>query len=220
MPSSITGIPQALTPGIRIRFDNSLAFNGSSAVPKVLLALGPLLTGGTATAGVPVRVSSAADAHVKFGAGSSTAIMLDKAFEASENVEMWGLGIAETGTFATGTLVLSGTAGAGDTVSIEVGGERVAIPLPVGDVNLGAATQNSPHVTTFAGGYMPRSPGFVLAAIAAAIDTDLDDGFAPRSGLPLMGWPPRILTRSSAPSARRQQRAKLMLKTWQPLPMY
>lgn len=136
MPISSTvfnDIPAALrVPGWYIEFDNRLA--GNSVFQGKLLVLGQMLSTGSATALVPVRITNADQADVLFGRGS----MLAEQFRAIKAVdiytETWALPLADAGLAveAEGSILV--TAGPSETrpLALYVAGYRVWCEMTAG----------------------------------------------------------------------------------------
>lgn len=112
-------------PGMLTEVDNSQANTGGGENLRALLC-GELLSTGTATANVPVLVTSAADAIGKFGRGSILARMCEFYKNANPFGELWALPLSDaSGTAATGSLVFSGSSTAAGVFSIYIGGQLV-----------------------------------------------------------------------------------------------
>lgn len=154
MAISFNSIPVSIrVPGTYVEIDASRAVTGLFRVPTKILLIGQKLSGGTATALVPVRLTSADQARVLFGRPSMLAHMAERLFGATSLLETWAIPLQDLGggATATGKLTFAGTATAAGTVELYIGGRRVRVGVDVGD---GGAD--------------------VAAAVAAAITADLD----------------------------------------------
>lgn len=154
MSISFNEIPAGiLTPGVHIEFDNSLANQGLPIQPHKILVLGQLLSAGTATAEVPVKVTSAAHAVALFGRASMLAEMFAGLKAADDLTESWALPLADdgSGVAATGDITFTGPATAAGTLNLYIAGKRVRVAVASGD----SATE-------------------VAAAVQAAIAADAD----------------------------------------------
>jgi phage tail sheath gpL-like len=136
MAIPFTQIPTNLrVPLFWVEVDNSAANPGGGGKPKSLL-VGLKLAAGSATADVPVQVTSKALASDLFGFGSDLHRMCLRAFEADPFGELWALPIAEaTGTNASATLQVVAASGAESdgTVHLYLGGRKVAVSVSEGD---------------------------------------------------------------------------------------
>ena len=96
--------------------------------------IGQMLSGGTAEAGVPVRVATAAKAKTLFGRGSQLARMVEM-FRANNPVGiLFCVPLAEpAGSQAQGAITFAGEATASGVVYAYIGGTRVAASVAVGD---------------------------------------------------------------------------------------
>lgn len=113
--------------------------NGSKAAggptPRPSLCVGQKLPSGTATANVPVRVSSGAEADVLFGFGSQLAREV-RAYIANDPVgELWAIPVADDGGAApaTGQLTITGPATGAGSFVLYIAGQRLAIAVVSGD---------------------------------------------------------------------------------------
>jgi phage tail sheath gpL-like len=104
-----------------------------------LLLIGRKVAAGSAAPGVPVLVGG--DPNALFGAGSMLAAMFVAARWHHTVGEIWALPIVDpSGVAATGTIALSGTATSAGTLVRYIDGERVAVPVAVGDTAATVAT--------------------------------------------------------------------------------
>ncbi|GAB3441070.1 phage tail sheath subtilisin-like domain-containing protein [Insolitispirillum peregrinum] len=141
------------TPGVYVEFDNSKAVQGLALDVTRPLMLGQMLTSGSATALMPVRVTSAAQAVRLFGRGSMLAQMVAAWKTANSDSDLWVMPLADNsaGQAASGTITVSGTPTAAGTLALYVAGQRVQVAIAAG-----------------------QSTATVATAIAAAINADAD----------------------------------------------
>lgn len=150
MPISFDNIPANLrTPGSYIEFNNELA--GANGQEFKLLILGQRLASGTVAAGVPKLVTRASDADAYYGRGSMLAEMIRASLNASKDVELVAIALADNGAgvAATKTVTVTGSPTEAGTVNLYVGGKRAQSAVTSGQT----VTQ-------------------VAAAIAAAVNAD------------------------------------------------
>lgn len=129
MPISFNNIPTTIrVPLAYIEFDNSGALVGTPAVPYKLLVLGQKTEAGTAAEKTPVRITSADQAGVYFGAGSMLHNMFRLIKGANSTLETWALPVADNpeGQKAAGTVTLSGKATSSGTVYLYIDGQAVS----------------------------------------------------------------------------------------------
>ena len=128
MSVSFNTIPSGIrVPLFYAEVDNSAAYTPSESTQSLLV--GQMLPVGTAEAGKPVTVSTAAMAKQLFGRGSVLARMV----EAYRNVDGFGqlvcIPLKDPGvaTAAQATITVAGTAVESGTISLYVGGERLQV---------------------------------------------------------------------------------------------
>ena len=134
MTVSFNTIPSGIrVPLFYAEMDNSAAYTPSDSQKSLLI--GQMLDGGTASAGVPVVVSTSAMAKKLFGRGS----MLARMVEAYRKVDSFGQLVCipladglDAGS-ASGKVEFTGSALEAGTISLYVGGERVQVPVAEGD---------------------------------------------------------------------------------------
>ncbi|MEW5422656.1 phage tail sheath subtilisin-like domain-containing protein [Amorphus sp. 3PC139-8] len=130
MPISFNSIPAGWrVPLFYAEIDPSQAGRGTIDQPALLF--GVMLSAGTATADVPIPISSTAAAKAAFGAGSMLTRMV-KTFLAN-NVSSELICLPQTepsgGQKASGTLEFSGPASAAGTLSLYIAGQRLQIAV-------------------------------------------------------------------------------------------
>lgn len=166
MTVPFNNIPQNLrVPLFYAEMDNSQA-NGSGSGIRRALGIGQKLAAGTALVNVPYIVSSLAQAIALFGRGSMLARMVAQ-YRANDNFgELWCIAVADAGAgvAATGTVTAVGTATASGTIALYVAGQRVLVPVLLGDTATVVATSIVTAIT--AAGDLP-----VTGAAAAAVVT-------------------------------------------------
>src|SRR5690349_17832385 len=138
-------------PGVFIEVDPSKASRSDD--PGRIILVGQMLATGTATANVPVPVTSVADAKAQFGVGSMLASMVDAVRQADPFGLLWALPLADAGgaVAATGTVTVTAAPSAPGVIPLYISG--VSVPVAVA----GTETVNQ-----------------TAAAIAAAVNANLD----------------------------------------------
>jgi phage tail sheath gpL-like len=139
------------TPGQYIEFDNSRAVQGLPAIAHKILVIGQRFAAGAVAAGVPTRITAAAQAEEAWGRGSMISATFNALKAANSYTESWGIALDDlvAGTAATGTATLTGPATEAGTLSLYIAGKRV----PVGVASAASADT-------------------IAAAIAAAVTAD------------------------------------------------
>jgi phage tail sheath gpL-like len=162
MPVAFNKIPANLRlPGVFIEVDPSRASRSDD--PGRILLIGQMLATGTAVAGVPVPVTSVADAKLQFGVGSMLADMVAAVRLADPFGLLWALPLADAGGAVAGTQTITVTA-APTAPGV--------IPLYIAGVSVPVAVAGTETITSTA------------AAIAAAINANLD---LPVTAAPVVG---------------------------------
>ncbi len=142
MAISFNDIPDYRVPFAYVEFDPSKATQGPAILNYRQLVIGQKLSGGSASTGDPVLVTSVADARTKFGQGSMLHNMA-KALFANNNInEAWFAALDDDGSAAaaSGTVQYTGTATAAGTVNLYVAGYRVKAGVSSGDTASDVAT--------------------------------------------------------------------------------
>lgn len=154
------------TPGQYIEFDNTRAVQGLPAIAHRILVLGQRLTAGSAAAGVPVRVLSAAQAEEQFGCGSMLSATLAALKVANTYTDCWAVALDDNGAgaAATGTVTLGGSPTEAGTLNVYIGGVAVQVAVASGQAPAALATALAAAVQ--ANTALP-----VTAAAAAAVVT-------------------------------------------------
>lgn len=151
---SFNQIPANLrVPFTYIEFDSSKAVQGPSLKVYKGLLLGQKLAAGTATADIPVRVSSNAQAKTLFGAGSMLYGMVKAWLDNNSTTELWVIPQSDNGAgvAATKVLTFAGPASGAGTLNAYIAGKLYQVGVASGDT----AT-------------------VIAAALAAAITADAD----------------------------------------------
>lgn len=136
MAISFNEIPSNIRkPLFYAEFDNSRAVQGLALENFKVLLMGQKLAAGSATANVPVLVTSADEGISKFGQGSMLHLMLKKFFANNKTTEVWCLPVADNGAGvqASGTLTVTGPATAAGTLQIYIAGQVVSVAVASGD---------------------------------------------------------------------------------------
>ncbi|KEA54675.1 tail protein [Mangrovibacter sp. MFB070] len=129
------------TPLFYVEFDNSMA-NTATATQRTLL-IGGMLSAGTATAGIPERVSSPNTVGELAGKGSLLHAMMT-AYQANDSAsEIWILPLEEdSGSMvaATGTIKVSSAPTDTGVISLYIAGIRIQLTVVATDTVAGIAT--------------------------------------------------------------------------------
>lgn len=140
---AFNSIPSSLrTPFVAVEIDSSRAASGPQAIAYRALILGQKLTGASGAANSLHKVTSAEAVATLAGRGSQLHRMAMAFFTENRSTECW-IGILaddSSATFATGSITISGTPTAADTLSVYVGGERVAVAVTTSDTATTIAT--------------------------------------------------------------------------------
>lgn len=145
--------PTLRVPFVAAEFNASQASQGPALLAYRALIIGQKITAGTGTADTLYRVTNADQVLVLAGRGSMLHRQAIAWFASNQSTELW-IGILDddgSGVPATGTITVTGTATGAGTCAIYVGGTRYPITVAIGD-----------------------TPTVIAAAIAAAINADLD----------------------------------------------
>jgi phage tail sheath gpL-like len=140
---SFNEIPSNLrVPFVTAEIDGSNAAKGPSALAYRGLLIGTKLSTGTATADTLYKVTSADQVVPLAGRGSQLHRMARAWFAQNRNTELWIGVLAENagGVAATGTLTIGGSPTAAGTIYFYVSGERITVPVAVGDTPTTIAT--------------------------------------------------------------------------------
>lgn len=129
------------TPLFYVEFDNSMA-NTATATQRTLI-IGGMLSSGTATAGIPQRVSSPETVGQLAGKGGILQAMMT-AYQANDAAaEIWILPLAESGgslVAATGKIKVSSAPSDTGVISLYVAGTRIQLTVVATDTVAGIAT--------------------------------------------------------------------------------
>lgn len=181
MTITFNSIPVNLRiPGQFIEYDNSRAVQGTSLIPKKALLIGLQTASATVAENTPTQVPSVAAGEAYFGHGSQLAQMIEAFKNANAYTELWAIGMdEESGTAATGTFALSGTATEDGNIYSYIGGERVVTAVSSGD----AADTVDDAIAADWVGYLKTSnlPVVVTAATGTVTSTCLHKGTAGNS---------------------------------------
>ena len=135
MTVPFNNIPQQVrVPLFYAEMDNSQANGIGTGIRRALL-IGQKLAAGSAAANQPYIVATVAQAIALFGRGSMLARMVEK-YRANDTFgELWCIAVADVGAgvAATGTVTVTGTATAAGTLNLYIAGQRVQVPVLVGD---------------------------------------------------------------------------------------
>lgn len=134
MTVPFTNIPANLAvPLFYAEMDNSKANSATGARRAVLM--GQKLVTGTAAAGVPVIVSTYAQAKALFGVGSMLARMVWAYRNVNPFAELWCIPLADNaaGVAQVGTITATGPATAAGTINLYIAGQLVQVGVASGD---------------------------------------------------------------------------------------
>ena len=149
------------TPGQYIEFDGSRATNGTLPGRRILL-VGQRLAEGRAVSLAIQPIATADDASAQFGRGSMLAEMADAFKRADRQVELHAIGLAEAdGTVqATASIIYAGAATSIGTISMLIGGVKVAVAVPKG--------QTAADIAAAMGAAITARPDLPVTAVVAA----------------------------------------------------
>lgn len=131
---SYQSIPSNVSvPGAYVEIDKTQNSQGT-ALSNNILVVGQKMSGGSATALVPVQVTSYAQAQTLFGAGSVLANMLKFIFLNNNTNSVWVVPQADDagGTAAAGSIAFTATGLQAGTLSLYLGGVLVPVALTAG----------------------------------------------------------------------------------------
>jgi phage tail sheath gpL-like len=140
---SFSQIPVGLrVPGVYVEIDNTGAVRSLPGYPSRVLVLGQMLPTGTATAGVPVRVTDAIQAQTLFGIGSMLARQFGVVKANDRWTETWAIPLADAGAgvAATGSITFGGSVSSAGTLNLYVAGRRVRVAVTVSEANATTAS--------------------------------------------------------------------------------
>lgn len=122
------------TPGSYVEFDNSRAVQGLPQQLHKILVLGQRRSTGLVLAGIPTRITSAAQAEEAFGRGSMLSHMLAAVKLANPRTDCWALALDDVGAgaAAVGSLTFTGVPTENGTVHLFLGGVYVPVPIAAG----------------------------------------------------------------------------------------
>ena len=129
-------------PFVTAEIDGSKAARGPSALDYRALLVGQKIAAGTGTANTVYKVTSADQVIPLAGRGSQLHRQARAWFANNKNTEVWIAILADegAGVAATGTLTITGPATAAGTLALYISGERVTVPVAVGDTATAIAT--------------------------------------------------------------------------------
>lgn len=118
---------------------------GTGQTDQVALIFGVKLSAGSATADVPIQISSVEAARSAFGEGSMIARSYETFFAGNRSTPVVCIPVAEpsSGNAAAGSFALAGPATAAGTLSLYIAGQRVQIAVAAEDTatEIGAALE-------------------------------------------------------------------------------
>lgn len=119
--------------------DNSMANTATGEYATLLV--GNALASGSGAMDTPVSCASVSAAKEMYGAGSQLALMVEAFRNQNPTGQLYTFGTQlSTGTAATGTIVVAGTATASGTLALYVGGTKYPVNVASGDTSSTIAT--------------------------------------------------------------------------------
>jgi phage tail sheath gpL-like len=140
---SFNSVPgNSRVPFMFAEFDSSKAQQGTSIKAYKALMLGQKLAAGTATANVPVTITSEAQAITLFGRGSFLSRQVKAFLAANKFTSLTVIPQADNGAGiqATGTITVTGPATAAGTIALMIAGQKVEVAVASGDIATAIAT--------------------------------------------------------------------------------
>ena len=165
---------------------------GAGDVDFQSLLIGQRLASGTALAGVPTLVGTAADARVKFGAGSMLAIMADGFRRQNRGGDLWAVALddAAGATQRTITVLVAAAATGPGTIALYIAGRRVAVGISGAMTAAQVATAINTAIAA-AAATLPATSGVAGATVTltarnagASTDIDVRHSYQPDESLP------------------------------------
>lgn len=150
------------SPFVGHEFDLLSASRGVQPISRKLAIVGCRLSSGIVAAATPTQIFSEADGARKFGAGSDIDLMarvvmaVGRALGAQADV--YGVGIDASGTAATATFTITGTATKSGDLVVWINGYEVRAPVNVGDLQNAIATSLKTAIDAIAA-YLPCTAG-------------------------------------------------------------
>jgi len=114
--------------------DNSMANTATGSYASLLV--GSALSTGSGTMDTPVSVGTVSAAKEMYGAGSEIALMVEAFRNQNPTGQLYCFGtVLDTGTAASGSITVAGTATDSGTLAIYVGGTKYAVNVASGDTS-------------------------------------------------------------------------------------
>lgn len=120
-------------PGIFLRVSLGVGPRSSGASPRQVTLFGTKLAAGSMSIGVETDCFSEDEARALAGAGSELFLGAKSAIDANPGVQLKLIAVAEAGTAASGTIVVTGPATSAGTVGVSVLGEEIEVAVASGD---------------------------------------------------------------------------------------
>lgn len=128
------------SPGSYIKVELGVGIASAGDAPRKVLVPGHITSDGAWTANTPVAVFSEEDAIAGAGQGSELHRMVRASLRAYRGVTLFALPLADpSGTAASGTIGLTGTATGSGIYVVEVAGERIEVSIASGTTHTAAA---------------------------------------------------------------------------------
>lgn len=135
-PVSFNSIPaNNRLPFVFVEFNNANAVQGPNLLSYKALMLGQKLSGGTATADLPVSVTSEAQAKTLFGIGSMLHHMCQRWFDNNRSTALVVIPQSDNGAgvAAQGTLTFTGPASGAGAINLYVAGRKISVAVAASD---------------------------------------------------------------------------------------
>lgn len=135
MAISFNDIPaDVYVPGVYVEIDPARVGQPTTTRPHTALIVGYRLSAGTVAENIPKLVTRNSDAEGFFGVGSQVAEMVKAFRNVNPRTALYAMGVDEaSGTAATGTFAISGTATEGGDFIAYIAGKRFSVGVASGD---------------------------------------------------------------------------------------
>jgi len=136
MPLPFNDIPSNIrVPLFYAEFDNSAAQSGPSILAYRGLLIGQRTSTGLVAENIPTRITSPEQAGESFGLGSQLHRQVISWFASNTFTELWCIALDDNagGVAAKGSVTINGGIFESGTLNFYIGGERVQVPVVLGD---------------------------------------------------------------------------------------
>ncbi|WP_424139900.1 phage tail sheath subtilisin-like domain-containing protein [Roseomonas chloroacetimidivorans] len=136
-------------PGVWAEFDPSNANTAAQNLRGLIIGQGETGKVIAGLSGLPVISSGLADAQQRYGARSPLAFMTGDYRKNDPTGELWYLPLADSNGAGTaeGSIAFAGTATSAATMALYIGGERIEVPVAVGDTAAIIATNAAADIS-------------------------------------------------------------------------